>query len=61
MEKLALTIHEAAAASSISRSRLYELIKAGALITKKNGHKTLILAEDLKAFLEALPASGGTK
>ncbi|WP_291362133.1 helix-turn-helix domain-containing protein [Devosia sp.] len=57
MEKIALTIEEAARAASISRSRLYEMIKTGLLNSRKNGRQTLILADDLKAFIASLPAS----
>ncbi|MBE0580144.1 MAG: helix-turn-helix domain-containing protein [Devosia sp.] len=57
LEKIALTIEEAARAASISRSRLYEMIKTGLLNSRKNGRQTLILADDLKAFIASLPAS----
>lgn len=54
-EKLAYTIPEAVAASGMSRSSLYEAIKAGALLARKNGARTFILAVDLRAWLEGLP------
>ena len=35
---------------------LYEDIAAGILPARKRGNRTIILAEDLKAYLAALPA-----
>ena len=61
MEKIAIPIPEAANISGISRSRLYELIKGGALSAKKNGRYTLILMDELKAYMASLPPSGGLK
>ncbi len=52
---LATSIDEAARVSGIGRSKLYEAIAAGNLKARKFGRKTLILTEDLNAFLRALP------
>ena len=54
--KLAFSIEEAMAATSIGRTKLYEDINSGLLRARKHGRKTLILAEDLAAYLAALPA-----
>lgn len=54
-EQLAYTISEAVTASRRSRSTLYLEIQAGRLKARKHGGRTLILASDLKAWLEALP------
>jgi hypothetical protein len=54
--KIAYTIDEAEAASGISKSKLYEHLKTGALVGKKAGGTTLIRVEDLKAFVDNLPA-----
>lgn len=40
----------------ISRSRLYELLHAGRISAKKEGSRTLILADSLKEYVESLPA-----
>ncbi len=54
--KLAYAVDEAAAATSIGKTNLYVAIAAGTLPARKFGRKTLILAEDLIAYLNALPA-----
>ncbi len=55
MEKLALTIPEAVEAGAGSRTVIYEAIKSGALKARKRGKRTIILADDLVAFLQSLP------
>jgi excisionase family DNA binding protein len=54
--QLAMTIAEACAASRIGRTRVYEAIRAGELRARKHGKRTLILADDLRRWLESLPA-----
>jgi len=56
--KLAYTIREAIDATGIKHSALYEEIKAGRLETRKRGSTTLILAEELRRYLAALPVGG---
>jgi Helix-turn-helix domain len=51
----AFTIEDAAKAASIARAILYEEINAGRLRARKRGRSTVILAADLRAYLEALP------
>lgn len=55
MFKLAYTIQEAVEAGAGGRSKIYEAIKAGELRAKKRGARTVILADDLASYLEALP------
>ena len=55
--KLAFTIPEACHAVGIGRSKLYELISAGRVETRKIGSRTIIPAESL----HALVASGDGK
>ena len=52
---LAFTIPDACKASGLGRTSLYYLIKSGHLRSRKHGSRTLILASDLRAFLEGLP------
>ena len=59
VEKLALTVTEAAFAAGIGRSRLYEAISGGQLTARKFGARTVILRSDLNSFLDALPAMNG--
>jgi hypothetical protein len=52
---LAYDTYEAARVSGICRSILYDEIRAGRLIARKRGRSTIILDEDLRAFLASLP------
>ena len=58
---LAHSIAEACARSGIGRTSMYELINAGLLPAHKCGTRTLILADDLRHCLEALPAIQATR
>lgn len=51
-EKITLRINEAAAVSGLSRSTLYQLLKAGKLRAVKVGGRRLILRESLEALLQ---------
>lgn len=55
MEKLALTVAEAAALGGPCRSILYQDIASGRLRAVKRGRSTRILVEDYKNYLAALP------
>lgn len=55
--RIALTISEAAKATGISRSHVYKLLSEGALTRRKIGKRTLILREDLEAFMRARPSA----
>ena len=50
--KIAFTMKEAVAATGISRTMLYALIKAGELAPVKMGTRTLIRHNDLEALIE---------
>ena len=50
-ERIALRIRDASAVSGLSRSTLYELLKAGKLRAVKIGGRRLILRESLEALL----------
>ena len=55
MERLAYNVTEAANAASISRRALYQAMQTGELQYRKRGKRTLILARDLRQFLDAQP------
>ncbi len=51
-EKITLRINEATAVSGLSRSTIYELLKAGKLRAVKVGGCRLIVRESLQALLQ---------
>ena len=58
MAPLAHTVPDAVRISGIGRSKLYELIRSGALDARKLGGRTLIPAEALRALIAGLPRVG---
>lgn len=54
-EQVAYSIPGACDASGFGKSTLYEEIAKGALRARKMGSRTFIMADDLKAWLEAQP------
>ncbi len=58
METIILTISEACHHSRTGRTALYAAIKSGQLIARKRGSRTMILANDLKQWVESLPKMG---
>ena len=53
--ELAIPIIEAARRTGIGRSSIYEAVNRGELRLKKSGRRSLILVDDLKAWVNALP------
>jgi len=56
IEREGLSISEASVFAGIGRTKIYEAINDGSLIARKHGKRTIILRDDLRAFLAALPA-----
>jgi hypothetical protein len=58
--KLAYTLDEAVASISIGRTSLYADHAAGLIEMRKRGSRTIILADELRRYLAALPVVGTT-
>ena len=54
MNPLTLSIKETQQASSLGRTKIYELIKHGCLKAYKIGKRTVILRSDLEGYLNGL-------
>jgi len=56
MNPFAYSVAEACEVARIGRTSLYEAIRAGELRAVKRAKRTLILADNLRRWLESLPA-----
>jgi excisionase family DNA binding protein len=55
MAPIIFTINEACHESRTGRTALYAAIKSGELVARKRGTRTMILASDLKQWVESFP------
>ena len=51
----ALTLDEFCKRVKMGRTKAYEEVRAGRLVVRKNGKKSLVTAEDGQRYLESLP------
>jgi excisionase family DNA binding protein len=54
-QRMGWSIVDAARSANVGRSTVYEEIKAGRLVARKMGRRTIILDQDLQAWLSTLP------
>jgi excisionase family DNA binding protein len=59
-ERLAYPLKEVRKLIGVSHATLYRAIKIGELRAMKCGHRTLILAKDLQAWIDSWPAAGAS-
>jgi hypothetical protein len=60
-ERLSLSPEQTSALTGIGISRIREAIRAGDLDAHRNGASIVILPDDIKVWLKALPAVESTK
>lgn len=56
IEPIGLSIHEAINASSLTRSRLFDLMKTGEIDARKVGKRTVIIGDSLRSYLLRNPS-----
>lgn len=56
IDREGFSIPEAAIVAGIGKTKIYEAINDGSLTARKYGRRTIILRDDLRVFLTALPA-----
>lgn len=54
-ENLSFTIDGAMSVTGLGKTRLFELIAEGKLEARKEGRRTLIMGDSLRAYLASLP------
>lgn len=55
-DKFAFTVAEAVELSNVCRSNIFTAIASGKLLARKRGRSTLIRQEDLRDWINSLPA-----
>lgn len=59
-DTLAYTIPDACRISAASRSAIYRAVKSGELTLRKRGTRSLIMADELRRWLQSLPVASST-
>jgi excisionase family DNA binding protein len=59
IQRLTCTINEASEVTGLGRTKLYELIGTGHLITTTVGRRRLVLVSSLQALLDVKPSEPG--
>ncbi len=59
--KRALGVREAAKAAGVGRTTLFEAIRKGQIAAKKVGRRTIIITDDLDAWLKSLSVRSTAK
>ena len=54
---LAYTIPDACKMGAASRSAIYRAVKSGDLVLRKRGTRSLIMADELRRWLQSLPVA----
>jgi excisionase family DNA binding protein len=57
--KRAMSVEEAAKAAGVGRTILFEEIRKGHITARKVGRRTIIMTDDLDAWLKSLPVKAG--
>jgi excisionase family DNA binding protein len=57
-DRLSLSPEEASALTGIGLTSIRQAVASHALTARKHGRRTIILPDDLKAWLKALPKTG---
>jgi excisionase family DNA binding protein len=60
-EPIGLSIPQACESSGLGRTLIYEAIRGGRLTARKAGRRTIILPDDLRRYVESLPAIDTTE
>jgi len=58
--RLGFNPYEAAVSAEVSRTRIFEAIRDGALIARKAGKSTVIELDELRRWIRSLPTRGRT-
>jgi excisionase family DNA binding protein len=53
---LSLNLKQAVEVTGLTRSHLYEAMKRGELSARKAGRRTIIMADELRRYVESLPS-----
>ena len=59
VNRLLVPVEDAGGMLGIGRTKTFELIRAGHLIARKIGSRTVVEAESIRSFAASLPRAGG--